>query len=315
MRKLKPFALTCCLLVALTWGLILGMGRMNAGPQEPQANAEPEGGKRAQEFIAAFNRGDAKALASFWMPDGNYVDQDGVEVKGREALEKMYENLFAELKGAKLTIKPLSTPILAPSVAIEEGISQINLADGGPPSLARYSAVLVKKDDVWYLESLREAGVKPPSNAEHFAQLDWLIGEWVGENDKGPSGTDTFDWAENQNFIVSSFATTLDGIAVSGGTRWIAWDAATKQVRSWSFYSGGGFSEGIWTKTGNNVWTIKSTATTAAGKKVSATQILTKVDADHCTWQPTNVTVDGQAVPDPATVKFKRVKEDQPPSK
>ena len=83
-------------------------------------------------------------------------------------------------------------------------------------------ALVVQKDDVWYLDSLRESGVKPPSHAQHFAELDWLIGDWVGENNKGASGTDSFEWAENQNFIVSSFATTLDGVPVSGGSRWIA---------------------------------------------------------------------------------------------
>ncbi len=313
MKKPKAFALTCCVLAAVTCGLILGMGRMNAGTDEPKAN--PADSKRAQEFIAAFNRGDAKALAAFWMPDGTYVDQDGVEVKGREALEKMYEHLFAELKGAKLAITPTSTRVLAPGVTIEEGISQLSTADGGPPSLARFSAVLVKKDDAWYVDSLRESGVKPPSNAEHFADLEWMIGDWVGENDKGPSGADSFDWAENQNFIVSSFASTLDGVPVAGGTRWIAWDAANKQIRSWSFYSGGGFSEGVWTKSGANSWTIKSTATTGAGKKASGTQILTKVDADHVTWQSTNITVDGQSMADLPLVKFKRIKEEQQQSK
>jgi hypothetical protein len=101
---------------------------------------------------------------------------------------------------------------------------------------------------------------------------------------------------------------------VAGGTRWIAWDAANKQIRSWSFYSGGGFAEGVWTNNGNT-WTIKASGTTAAGKKVTGTQILTKVDADHATWQPTMVTIDGQSIPDPPVVKFKRVKEEQPQSK
>jgi hypothetical protein len=106
----------------------------------------------------------------------------------------------------------------------------------------------------------------------------------------------------------------MDGVPVAGGTRWIAWDAAAKQIKSWSFYSGGGVAEGVWSKNGNS-WTIKSSATTAAGKRVSATQILTKVDSDHATWQPTMVTVDGKPVPNPAPVKFKRVKVEQKPAR
>ncbi|HLN31189.1 MAG TPA: SgcJ/EcaC family oxidoreductase [Gemmataceae bacterium] len=313
MKKQSFFALTCGLAAALAFGLIIGADKMRAQPDEPKAGEAPKEGDRTKEFVAAFNRGDAKALAGFWAPDGTYVDQDGVEVKGRDALEKMYENLCAEMKGAKLAITVTSTRTLAPTVTIQEGLSEVKPADGGPPSLANFSAVLVKKDDVWYLESLRESGVAPPSNAERFADLDWLIGDWVGENEKGVSATDSFDWAENRNFIVSSFTTTMNGVPVSGGTRWIAWDAAAKQIRSWSFYSGGGFSEGTWTKNGNS-WTIQTTGTTAAGKKVVAANIVTKIDADHAIWQPTKVSVDDQALPNPAPVRLKRVKENEQPA-
>jgi uncharacterized protein (TIGR02246 family) len=314
MKQQNAFACSCCLLTALALGLILGIGKMSAEPKDRNADTAPEASKRAQEFVAAFNRGDAKAVAGFWTTDGSYVDPEGNEVKGRDALEKMYQELFTEVKGAQLALRTMSTRMLAPGVAVEEGITELRLADGGPPSLARYSAVLVKKDHLWYLDSLRESVVKPASNAEHFKDLGWLIGDWVGEKDKGLSGTDSFDWAENQNFIVSSFTTTLDGVPVAGGTRWIGWDAAAKQIRSWSFYSSGGFAEGVWTQNGNS-WTIKSTATTAAGKKVSAVQILTRVDANHATWQPTNMTVDGQAVPDAPALKFKRIQENERQSK
>ena len=98
---------------------------------------------------------------------------------------------------------------------------------------------------------------------------------------------------------------------VAGGTQWIGWDPIDKQIRSWSFYSGGGFSEGVWTKDGDR-WTIKTTAKTGDGRKVTTTNVLTRVDADHLTWQATKVTVDGKSVPDGAVVKLKRVKEPRP---
>ena len=134
-----------------------------------------------------------------------------------------------------------------------------------------------------------------------------MIGDWKGEADKGESGTASYSWAENQNFIVSEFATTLNGIPVVGGTQWIGWDAVDMRIRSWSFYSGGGFGEAAWTKDGGN-WVTKVTARTAAGKKVSATNTLTRVDADHMTSQVSQLTVDGQPMPDPPAMKLKRVK-------
>jgi uncharacterized protein (TIGR02246 family) len=49
--------------------------------------------KRAEAFVAAFNKGDAKALAGFWTPDGMYRDQTGNDYKGRPAIEKMFQVL------------------------------------------------------------------------------------------------------------------------------------------------------------------------------------------------------------------------------
>src|SRR5205085_398358 len=189
----------------------------------------------------------------------------------------------AAQKGAKLTIMVGSVRLVTADVALEDGITEVTPADGGPGTTARFSAVLVKKDGEWYFASVRESPAHPPSNAEHFEDLEWLIGDWEAEEAKGESATASYAWAENQNFIVCSFATTLKGVPVGGGTRWIGWDAVDKQVRSWSFYSGGGIGEAVWTKEGRK-WVIKTTARTAAGKRVSVTNVLTRVDDDHATW-------------------------------
>jgi hypothetical protein len=49
-----------------------------------------------------------------------------------------------------------------------------------------------------------------------------------------------------------------------------------------------------------HVWDAvdKQIARTAAGKKESATNIVTKTDNDHLTWQVTKLTMDGQSLPD-----------------
>ena len=302
------------------WGLALGLAALTvaAGTMPVQA-AEPNTkdketlgkGKRAQEFIAAFERGDAKAVAAFWTENGDYVDQTGREYKGRAAIQKMYEKFFAGNKKMKLNIIVTSARMVGSDAAIEDGITEVTPAEGGLPSAARFSAVLVKRYGEWYFESVRDSVPHPPSNAEHFEDLEWLLGEWTGESEKGESAKASYDWAENRNFIVSSFATTLDGVPVVGGTQWIAWDAVDKKIRSYSFYSGGGVGEAVWTKNGDT-WAVTVTAKTSAGKRVSATNVLTKVDADHTTWQMTKLTVDGQAMPDPKPVKMQRVKPAQP---
>jgi hypothetical protein len=224
---------------------------------------------------------------------------------------QLYEKVFAARKGAKLEIHITSSKQLTPEVVLEDGVTEVTPAEGGPATVARFSAVLVKKDGEWFVQSIRDAVAHPPSNHEYLEGLEWLIGEWAGEADKGESATASYDWAENQNFIVSSFATTVDGTPVVGGTQWIGWDAIDKAVRSWSFYSGGGFGEAVWAKDGDR-WVLKTAARTREGKKVSATNTVTRTGDDTLTWQMTNLTVGGESLPDPKPVKMKRVKPAQP---
>jgi uncharacterized protein (TIGR02246 family) len=285
---------------------ITGVGQQTEVPEPGPAK-----GKRAQEFIAAFHKGDPKAVAAFWTETAEYVDENGRKFKGRPAIEKMYEKFFANNKGMKLNIIVTSARMVGTDVALEEGITEVTPAAGGLPSSAHFSAVLVKRDGEWYFESVRDSLPHPPSNAEHFEDLDWLLGEWTGESEKGESAKASYAWAENRNFIVSTFATTLDGVPVVGGTQWIAWDAVDKQIRSYSFYSGGGIGEAVWTRDGDT-WTSTVTAKASAGKKISGVNVLTRVDADHMTWHLTKLIVDGQAMPEGKPVKLKRVKPAQP---
>jgi uncharacterized protein (TIGR02246 family) len=302
MRTGRRLALAVGLAVVLAAGGLVALRTIPAGAEEPKAEDKAVDKDRRAAFIAAYDKGDARAIAEFWTPDATYVDQDGREVKGRAAIEKMYEKVFAENKGAKLAIHVTSLKQLTPDVVLQEGVTEVTPAGGGFPVAERFSAVLVKKDGEWFVQSIHEMEAQVQSaNAEHLEELEWLIGDWAGENEKGESGSASYDWAENNNFIVSTFATTLDNIPVTGGTQWIGWDAVDKQIRSWSFYSGGGFGEGAWSKDGNK-WTIK----------VTATNLVTKTDNDHLTWQVTRLTVDGETLPDLKPVKMKRVKEAQP---
>jgi uncharacterized protein (TIGR02246 family) len=212
MRKRSLWSLACGLAAVLTLGLIIGAGRTPARSDEPAAEAKvkPGEGKRAKEFIAAFNRGDAKACAAFWTEEGTLVDDEGHESKGRAAIEKVYKEVFAQRKGAKLHITVTSARQITPAVAIEDGISEVT-DDNGPPTTGRFTAVGVKKDGEWYFESVHEAPAPPPpSNAKHFGDLEWLIGDWTTGAKKGEGSNASYNWAENGNFIVSTFATTIN---------------------------------------------------------------------------------------------------------
>lgn len=285
---------------------------LNAAPVwgQPPGGNNPEQAalrKRADAYVEAFNKGDAKTLASFWTADADIVDQSGREIKGRKAIEESYQALFAANKGAKLQIIPGSTRLVKPDLIIEDGTTVVMPADGGAPTSAGFTTVLVKQEGQWYLASLRERPAVPPSNGEHLQDLAWLVGDWTQEDTKGEVAWASFAWAENQNFIVSSTTLTVKDVPVAGQTQWIGWDTANKQVRSWAFQSSGGFGEGVWSKEGNK-WMSKTTATLRDGKKMSATNVLTTVDADHFTFQSTQRSVDGQSLPDTPLMKMKRMK-------
>jgi uncharacterized protein (TIGR02246 family) len=300
MRKLLcflPAVALAVLIVSAAW-----TADTKSNPTEEKALQD-----RARALVAAFNKGDAQAVAAFWTPDGDYMDEDGRQYQGRKAIEESFAKLFAEAKGAELRTHRRSFRLVKPDLAIADGLMEVVPPDGGPPTVARYTAVHVKQDGQWFLESVREAVATPPAHAEHLEGLAWLIGDWAEESDKGEAARASFSWAENDNFIVSTFATTVKDVPVTGGTQWIGWDAAAKHIRSWSFDSRGGISEGDWSKDGNK-FLSKTTATLPDGKKASATIVVTLVDGDHFTWQSTKRSLNGDAQPDTGLVKMKRVK-------
>jgi uncharacterized protein (TIGR02246 family) len=279
-------------------------------PAQPPKNANPADEeailKNAEAFVAAFNKGDAKALATFWTAEGDFTDLLGHKTVGREALEKLFAGLLAENKGAQLRIDVTGLRFVTPEVAVEDGTSAVIHPDGLPPARARYTNVHVKKDGKWLLESVRSAPFTPPSNYERLKGLEWLVGEWADEGGKGEAARISFAWTENQNFLVSHFTTIIKGVSVGGGTSWIGWDPAAKTVRSWMFESSGGFGQGTWTRDGET-WTSKTTATLPDGKKASVTNVVTRVDADTLTWEVKDRTLDGKPQPDVQPVKMKRV--------
>ncbi|MBV8611139.1 MAG: SgcJ/EcaC family oxidoreductase [Singulisphaera sp.] len=277
--------------------------------EEPQDKAKEEAAllKNAEAFVEAFHKGDAKALAAFWAVDGDYTDQTGRQFKGREAIEEAFKGLFSENKGLKLRIDIASLRFVTPDVAVEDGTTSVIPPGGAPPSRARYTIVHVKKDGQWLLNCVRDAAFSPPTHYEHLRGLEWAIGAWAGETDQGEVARVSFDWSESQNFIISSITTTFKDISIGGATQWIGWDPVAKHLRSWTFETNGGFGEGTWARD-DNKWVIKTTAVLRDGKKLAATNILTRIDADTMSWQARDRTADGKPLPDVEEIKMKRVR-------
>jgi uncharacterized protein (TIGR02246 family) len=292
-----------------TFALLLSIAAPPLRAEDVKDKAAEEAAllKSAEAFVEAFHKGDAKALAAFWTADGDYTDQTGKQIKGRDAIEKLFAAFFAENKGLKVRIDIAALRFVTADVAVEDGTTSVLHPDGAPPSRARYTIVHVKKDGKWLLSSVRDAPYTAPSNHEQLSGLDWLIGDWAAEADKGEMARVAFSWTPSENFIVSSFTTSFKNISIGGGTQWIGWDPERKGIRSWTFEEGGGFGEATWSRDSDK-WVIKASGILHDGKKVTATHVVTRIDADTVGWQSKDRTMDGKPMPDGKQLKFKRVK-------
>ncbi len=260
----------------------------------------------AEAFVAAYGKGDASAIASFWMPDADYIDLTGRTIVGRDAIQRSFAEAFAQSPNMQLRIEVASLKFPSPQTAVEHGTTSILGPDGRVLSRANYTNLLVEQGGKWLLASVREAPYAPPSNYENLRALEWAVGVWEQEVDGGPFAAVTFDWTPDNNFILSFQSMVVDGEPLANGAQTIGWDPSTKQIRSWRFESDGGFGESVWANDGQT-WTIKTRSVLRSGGKMESTNIVKRVDAEHITVQTVAQKLDGKPLPDGPVIKMKRV--------
>jgi uncharacterized protein (TIGR02246 family) len=283
----------------MAWGLASAIGAEGNRQAADQAAIR----KAVESYVAAFNQGDAKALAAMWSPEAVYTNPlSGEQVVGREAIEAQFAAIFAEAKGAKLEAKTDSIQFVSPGVAVEHGTAKVIRPDQAPEE-SDYTAVYVKRDAQWLLDHVTEEDVLVvPSHHEQLKELEWLIGRWVDQDENATVVTEC-NWTRNNNFIARSFTIQIRDRLDMAGMQIIGWDPATKQIRSWVFDSDGGFGQGTWTKKGNR-WYIQQSGVQPDGRKSSSVNIITYVDDNTCTLQSVNRMVDGELLPNIEEVKI-----------
>jgi len=282
---------------AFVFCLVVGWCNALTASAEEGNTAKAAIEKAVQSYVAAFNAGDAKALAALWSPEGVYTSRlSGDQVVGREALEKDFAALFVHLKGAKLKVSTESIDFVSPNVAVEQGRATV-LRPEDSPLLSDYRAVYVRRDGKWLIDRISEDEEVParPSHYEHLKDLEWLVGNWIDQDGRAAIKTEC-QWTRNKNFLTRSFTVSIEDRIDVAGMQVIGWDAARKQIRSWVFDSDGGFVEGVWKKSGDR-WTVTSTATLADGKTGSFTSISRPLDENSFGWQKVNRIADGEILP------------------
>jgi uncharacterized protein (TIGR02246 family) len=284
--------LRACLAVAL-----LATPGLRAADEPDPAMAGLE--KAATDFVTAYNKKDATAIAALFTEDGEMCGVTGDDLtSGRDQIKEHYEEAFAEDDAPSLAIEVKSVRLVAPTLAIEDGTAHLTPpGDNEPPHSTDYTAVLLKgADGVWKIASTRKLK-DSTSAAGQLAELaDVLKGEWTTMRD-GVRLDIAFGWDQSGKFLTGEMlTTTADGEPQAGILR-IGWDAAKKSIVSWIFDAEGGASQGIWTATDDG-WLVRSEGTTGDGETVTANQQLTTDGKDTLIWAVTNKVIAGEKQPD-----------------
>jgi uncharacterized protein (TIGR02246 family) len=272
------------------------------------APAHPQDEKAIQladeAFAAAYNAGDAKAIAALFAADGEIVNEEGESTQGRDAIERAFLLVFKEHPKTHIDLAGGSMRFIGPDTAVEDGVATVSYDPDEPVQRSPYSVVYVKQDGKWLTASARDLPDETPTPEEQLKQLEWLIGDWVDESPDALVVT-SYRWTDNQYYIVSEFKIQKAGQPEMTGTQRIGWDPLAKTIRSWVFDSEGGFGEATWTRKGNQ-WIVKRSGVTREGEIASSTNILTRVSKDRMTWQSRDRIVGGETTPDIAEVPITR---------
>jgi uncharacterized protein (TIGR02246 family) len=234
-------------------------------------------------LVQALNKADTRAIAALFTEDGEAVDADGATLAGRQAIEEHYGSRFGSGSGEKVASTVESVKLLAPGVARVTGRTEVTLEGGAPPLKGRFSALEVQRDGRWLLASLREVADHEIGHHEHLEELQWLVGDWVEETTDAVILT-SVAWVDNQKFLLRTFDVRMQGKPALTGTQRIGWDPLTRQIKSWTFDSQGGYGEALWTRSGDQ-WALKATGVRPDGRVATATQVLTRVNKDTLRWK------------------------------
>lgn len=264
-------------------------------PESPAAGV-------ARAYQDAFNAGSADKVAALHTKDAEWVDSDGNVYSGRDAIRAVLAKAFAAAPGRTIGFAAERFRPLAEGVIVETGSASVAAPDGGE-SVSAYTTVYAKEDGEWRIAQITEtAPVVEPSPASELAALGWLEGKWRGENAKRPVALEISP-AQNGNFLTIKYAFGENGDEGTS-TEVVGYDAAEDRVRSWTFDSGGGFSEASWQPDGGN-WLLVSKSVNPDGTRGSSQlEIRPAADGRSFTVEGYNRESGGVPMPKLGPIKF-----------
>jgi uncharacterized protein (TIGR02246 family) len=304
------------LLLVLTIMTILATGPAAtgepiAGKEAPAAAAEKQQTAEekavratAEEFTAAFNRGDAKAIAALWTPDCEYIEESGRETRGRDAIEKEYAELFRAKPGVQMETSVSSVKVLGPAVALEEGTTILKSPKGKFISRGYYNAVHVNENGKWLMASVREHASPSAAVRPKLGDLAWLIGDWTTDQESKKAEL-TFKWIVDKKFIELAYKVQDKKGTPRSGVQIIGQDPSSGEVVSWSFFANGGSGQGRWTPFQKG-WIIDSSGSMPDGRPTVSTYQISRPDENTLGWKSVNRRIAGKKLKETEAVVLKR---------
>ncbi len=149
------------LVFALT--VLAGIEGIHAGPSQEDSIR-----KWHEEFVAAWNKHDAKALITFYADDADYVSGWGRMVKGREEIANWLADAHSTvLMGARLNSRVDTIRFLRPGIAVLDGTFESTgvrsrRGELRPTVHGHYTWFIVKNKGRWWVVSDRVFGFRRP---------------------------------------------------------------------------------------------------------------------------------------------------------
>jgi uncharacterized protein (TIGR02246 family) len=252
----------------------------------------------ADALIAAHKKSDAKTFAAIFTPDGEYIDTHGAVFHGRKAIADEFTAFFRDTPGSTMEIEILSTRSIARNLITADCTTRFRLSDEAIVIPGKCRLVCARESDVWLIASLHESDAEIETSSHHaqVSQLEWLVGEWIGE---GRTSHVHFSchWDESGHYLLRDFTVEVAGAKPLSGTQRIGYDPITQRLKMWVFDSAGGYSDGYFNRDAET-WVLRTSGVTSDGHVASTTSVYTQIDKFRMTSETTDRFVSGERIPD-----------------
>ncbi len=256
--------------------------------------------KSIQDFSRAFEAGDAAAAGRYLTSGAELVNDDGMIVRGRKDIQDAFAAHFAE--HSRVKIENISLNIRFPSrdTAICDGVVRVTPADSNS-MIDRFEIRLAREDSNWLISMIHQW----PHEQAALLDLEWMIGTWSSKQGNAEVQT-TYEWFGNKSYIRAHF-TVREKDKSYTGMQMIGLDPGTGRLRTWIFEAEGGFGEGVAIQDGKE-WVFESATLLSTNDELQVTNVLVRIDGDTFTWQPLDLTLNGEQFGNLPPAKVTRVK-------